>query len=70
MDLVHRSMRSLRKIMEQKNYNRVQKGYKTGMLVVGLWGLLTSCILIFLPGPIFFLVLSTNPISFHMELTI
>ena len=35
------------------NYNRVQKGYKTGMLVVGLWGLLTSCILIFLPGPIF-----------------
>ena len=36
-----------------KNYNRVQKGYKTGMLVVGLWGLLTSCILIFLPGPIF-----------------
>ena len=36
-----------------KNYTRVNKGYKTGMLVVSLWGFLTTCILIFLPGPIF-----------------
>ena len=36
-----------------KNYNRVHKGYKTGILVVSLWGLFTTCILIFLPGPIF-----------------
>lgn len=36
-----------------KNYDRVKQGYKTGMLVVGLWGLLTTAILIFLPGPIF-----------------
>ena len=36
-----------------KNYDRVKQGYKTGMLVVGLWGLLTTAVLIFLPGPIF-----------------
>lgn len=36
-----------------KNYERVHKGYNTGMLVVGLWGLFTTCILVFLPGPIF-----------------
>ena len=36
-----------------KNCTRVNKGYKTGMLVVSLWGFLTTCILIFLPGPIF-----------------
>ena len=36
-----------------KNYTRVNKGYKTGMLVVSLWGFLTTCILIFLPGSIF-----------------
>ena len=36
-----------------KNYTRVNKGYKTGMLVVSLWGFLTTCILIFLPGPFF-----------------
>lgn len=36
-----------------KNYNRVKKGYKSGMLVVGIWGLFTSCLLIFVPGPIF-----------------
>lgn len=35
-----------------KNYERVHKGYNTGMLVVGLWGLFTTCILVFLPGPI------------------
>ena len=29
-----------------KNYDRVKQGYKTGMLVVGLWGLLTTAILI------------------------
>lgn len=36
-----------------KNYTRVNKGYKTGMLVVSLWGFLTTCILIFLPRSIF-----------------
>lgn len=36
-----------------KNFNRVKKGYKSGMFVVGIWGLFTSFLLIFVPGPIF-----------------
>ena len=36
-----------------QNYDRVKQGYKSGMCVVGLWGIFTSCLLIFLPGPIF-----------------
>lgn len=36
-----------------KNFHRVKKGYLSGISVVGVWGLITSCILIFLPGPIF-----------------
>lgn len=36
-----------------RNYDRVKQGYKSGMCVVGLWGIFTSCLLIFLPGPIF-----------------
>ena len=35
------------------NYHRVKQGYKSGMCVVGIWGFFTSCLLIFLPGPIF-----------------
>lgn len=36
-----------------KNMPRVKQGYHTGILIVSIWGIFTSCVLIFLAGPIF-----------------
>ena len=36
-----------------KQYDRSHKGYRTALVVMGLWGVLTTCILVLFPAPIF-----------------